>query len=202
MGVIGVLISGRGSNMIAIADACANGAIRAGVGIVISNEPDAPGLAAASARGIETLVIDHRASGSRRDHDTKMAAALLARKVDLVCLAGYMRLLSPALVDVFPGRIMNIHPALLPAFPGLHAQRQAIEHGVRFTGVTIHFVDPGLDTGPIILQSIVPVDSDDTEQTLSARMLSEEHRLYPEAISLFFEDRLRIEGRRVRIAGR
>lgn len=200
-GVIGVLISGRGSNMLAIADACAAGTIPARVGIVISNEPDAPGLAAAARRGIETLVIDHR-SGPRREHDGRMASALRSAGADLVCLAGYMRLLSPAFITEFPGRIMNIHPALLPSFPGLHAQRQALEYGVRVTGVTVHFVDAGLDSGPIILQTAVPVEPDDTVDTLSARMLVEEHRLYPEAISLFFKDRLRIEGRQVRITGR
>lgn len=202
MGVIGVLISGRGSNMLSIADACSQGVIPARVGIVISNDPTAAGLAAAAGRGIETLVIDHRQSRSRREHDAKMAAALHAHKVDLVCLAGYMRMLSPGFIGEFPGRIMNIHPALLPAFPGLHAQRQALEEGVRIAGVTVHFVDTGLDSGPIILQAAVPVEPDDTEETLSARMLIEEHRLYPEAVSLFFKDRLRIEGRQVRITGR
>ena len=201
-GVIGVLISGRGSNKLSNTDACADGVIDASVGVVISNEPHAAGLAAASARCIETLIVDHRQSGSRAEHDRRMAAALRDRKVDLVCLAGYMRLLSPEFVGEFAGRVMNIHPALLPAFPGLDAQKQALEHGVRVTGVTVHFVDPGLDSGPIILQRAVPVEPDDTVETLSARILIEEHRLYPEAISLFFQDRLRIEGRKVRITGR
>ena len=201
-GVIGVLISGRGSNMLSIADACSKGAIPARVGLVISNEPDAPGLAAAAGRGIETLVIDHRKSGSRREHDAAMAGALKAARVKLVCLAGYMRLLSPEFVGAFPGRIMNIHPALLPSFPGLDPQRQALEHGVRLTGVTVHFVDAGLDSGPIIIQGAVPIEPGDTVETLSARILVEEHRLYPEAIRLFFDDRLRIEGRQVRITGR
>lgn len=187
--------------MVAIAEACSAGRIPARVGVVISNEPEAQGLSAAAQRGIETLVIDHRRS-PREVHDLKVAAALKERGVELVCLAGYMRLLSPAFIEEFRGRIMNVHPALLPAFPGLHAQKQAIEHGVRISGVTVHFVEEGLDSGPIILQCAVPVDIDDTEETLSARILTQEHKLYPEAISLYFMDRLRIEGRQVRITGR
>jgi len=201
-GVIGILISGRGSNMAAIADACAQGRIPARVGVVISNEPRAAGLPAAASRGIETLVIDHRASGGRVEHDMKVAAALAQRGVGLVCLAGFMRLLSAAFVREFAGRIMNIHPALLPAFPGLHAQRQALACGVKLSGVTVHFVDEGLDSGPIIMQAAVGVEPDDTTETLSERILKEEHRLYPEAISLFFNNRLRIEGRTVHITGR
>jgi len=201
-GRLGVLISGRGSNMVAIADACASGRIAATVSVVISNDPAAPGLEAAASRGIPTRVIDHRDSRNRAEHDTKMAEALEAADVGLVCLAGYMRLLSPGFIRRFAGRIMNIHPALLPAFPGLHAQKQAVDYGVRISGVTVHFVDEGLDTGPIILQTAVPVAQDDTEETLSARILEEEHRLYSEAIGLFFDNRLRIEGRRVRVTGR
>jgi len=196
------LISGRGSNMLAIAQACAKGTIPAKVGLVISNEPAAPGLEAARKLGIQTLVLDHRGSESREDHDRKMAAALEERGVELVCLAGYMRLLSPQFVKQYAGRVMNIHPALLPSFPGLDAQRQALEHGVRVSGVTVHFVDEGLDSGPIILQTAVRVEPDDTEETLSARILREEHRLYPEAVALFFQKKLRIEGRTVRIMGR
>jgi len=198
-GRIGILISGRGSNMLALAGACRIGAIPADVAVVISNEPDAPGLKAAAGRGIETLVIDHRTSAGRAEHDAKLSAALKERKVDLVCLAGYLRLLSPAFIREFPNRIMNVHPALLPSFPGLNAQRQAIEHGVRVSGVTVHFVDEGLDAGPIILQRVVMVQSGDTEETLSARILQEEHRLYSEAVRLFFEGRLHTEGRRVNI---
>ena len=198
-GRIGILISGRGSNMLALAEACSNGAIPADVAVVISNEPDAPGLKAAAGLGIETLVIDHRTSGGRAQHDAKLAAALKQRQVDLVCLAGYMRLLSPAFIKEFPNRILNVHPALLPSFPGLHAQKQAVEHGVRVSGVTVHFVDEGLDAGPIILQRAVPVEPGDTEETLSARILQEEHRIYPEAVRLFFEGRLRTVGRSVRI---
>jgi phosphoribosylglycinamide formyltransferase-1 len=201
-GLIGILISGRGSNMVAIAQACAAGKIPADVRVVISNEPDAPGLAAASRRGIETLVIDHRTSRTREEHDGKVVVALRQRRVDLVCLAGCMRLLSGAFIREYAGRIMNIHPALLPAFPGLHAQKKAVDYGVRISGVTVHFVDEGLDSGPIILQAAVQVEPDDTDETLCARILVEEHRLYPEAISLFFQDRLRIEGRKVRVTGR
>ncbi|HEY3175333.1 MAG TPA: phosphoribosylglycinamide formyltransferase [Candidatus Polarisedimenticolia bacterium] len=201
-GTLGILISGRGSNMTAIADASAAGAIPARVGVVISNEPSASGLLAAASRGIETLVIDHRSSRTREEHDLKVVAVLAERRVDLVCLAGYMRLLTGAFIREYAGRIMNIHPALLPAFPGLHAQRKAVDYGVRVSGVTVHFVDEGVDSGPIILQAAVPVEPEDTEETLAARILAEEHRLYPEAIRLHFEDRLRIEGRKVRITGR
>jgi phosphoribosylglycinamide formyltransferase-1 len=198
-GRIGILISGRGSNMLALADACAKGAIDADVAVVISNESGAPGLIAAQQRGLETLVIDHRHSAGRAQHDDRLAAALKERRVDLICLAGYMRLLSPEFTREFPHRIVNVHPALLPSFPGLHAQRQALDHGVRVSGVTVHFVDEGLDAGPIILQTAVPVEPGDSEEILSARILKEEHRLYPEAVRLFFEGRLRIEGRRVSI---
>ncbi|HXI02753.1 MAG TPA: phosphoribosylglycinamide formyltransferase [Candidatus Saccharimonadales bacterium] len=199
-GRIGILISGRGSNMLSIARACREGRIPADVALVISNLPDAPGLERAAALGIETLVIEKRGAG-RREHDMKVVAALRAARVDLVCLAGYMRLLSADFIREFPGRILNIHPGLLPAFPGLHAQRQAVEYGVRWSGATVHFVDEGLDSGPIVLQAAVPVEPGDTEETLSARILDEEHRLYPEAVRLYFEGRLRIEGRKVRITG-
>ena len=188
--------------MVAIADACAQGKIPARVGVVISNEPSAAGLAAAASRGIETLVIDHRVSRGREEHDMKMATALRQRGVGLVCLAGYMRLLSGSFVRGFAGRIMNIHPALLPSFPGLHAQRQALAYGVKLSGVTVHFVDEGLDSGPIIAQAAIGVEPDDTEETLARKILKEEHRLYPEAIGLFFNNRLRIEGRTVHITGR
>jgi phosphoribosylglycinamide formyltransferase-1 len=188
--------------MMSIIDACASGRIPASVGIVISNEPSAPGLAAAAGLGIPTRVVDHRVPGRREEHDDRIADALRQAGVDLICLAGYMRLLSAGFIREFSGRVMNIHPSLLPAFPGLHAQRQAIEQGVRITGATVHFVDEGLDSGPVILQAAVPVQQDDTEETLSARILEQEHRIYPEAIGLHFMDRLRIEGRRVRITGR
>jgi phosphoribosylglycinamide formyltransferase-1 len=169
--------------------------------VVLSNVPGAAGLARAADLGIETLVIDGRRSLGREEHDLKVVAALRERGVSLVCLAGYMRLLSPSFIREFAGRIFNIHPGLLPAFSGLHAQRQAVDYGVRFAGATVHFVDEGLDTGPIVLQAVVPVRVDDTEETLSQRILAEEHRIYPEAVRLFFEGRLTIEGRKVRIAG-
>ena len=198
-GRIGVLISGRGSNMEAIAVACKQGQVPARIAVVVSNEPGAAGLARAKRLGIDTEVIPHRQSATREEHDRKVAAVLDAKGCGLVCLAGYMRLLSPWFVRHYEGRILNIHPALLPAFPGLHAQKQAVEHGVKVSGVSVHFVDEELDHGPIILQSAVPVAEDDTEDTLAARILVEEHRLYPAAIRLFFEGRLRIEGRRVRV---
>lgn len=199
---LGILISGRGSNMAALADACLTGRIAARVGLVISNVKEAAGLAAAASRGLPTLVVDHRAASSRADHDGRMAEALRAHNVNLVCLAGYMRLLSPAFVKAFEGRLMNVHPSLLPAFPGLDAQRQALEHGVKITGATVHYVNDALDGGPIILQVAVPVEPGDTAGTLSARILVQEHRIYPEAVGLHVGNRLRIEGRRVRITGR
>jgi len=198
-GRIGILISGRGSNMLSILRAAEERRIPAVVAIVISNEPDALGIVAARSRGVEAIVLDHRAAGSREEHDRRIVAALEERRVDLVCLAGYMRLLSPVLLRAYAGRILNVHPALLPAFPGLDVQRQALEHGVRFTGATVHFVDAGVDTGPIVLQAVVPVEPEDTPETLSERILKEEHRIYPEAVRLFFQDRLRLEGRKVRI---
>ena len=198
-GRIGILISGRGSNMEAIVRAAEAGRIPAVVAVVVSNEPAAEGLERAAAHGIETLVLDHRQSSGREDHDRRLVAALEERRVDLVCLAGYMRLLSDRFLRAFAGRVLNVHPALLPAFPGLDVQRKALEYGVRFSGATVHFVDSGVDTGPIVLQGVVPVEPDDTPATLAERILAEEHRLYPEAVRLFFEDRLRVEGRRVRI---
>ena len=188
--------------MLAIADACAEGIVPARIAVVISDQSGAPALDAASRRGIPAVAIDRKKSASRTEHDGKMAAVLEERNVRLVCLAGYMRLLSPEFIRRFGGRIMNIHPALLPSFPGLHPQRQAVEYGVRVSGVTVHFVDEGCDTGPVILQKAVEVRDDDTEETLSERILDEEHRVYPEAIRLYFQNRLRIEGRRVRITGR
>jgi len=200
-GGIGIIISGRGSNMNALAEACRDGRVPAEVRLVVSNDPGAQGLRRAADLGIRTAVIAIRRGRSREEHDAEMAGALEEAGASLICLAGYMRLLSASFVRKFPSRIMNIHPALLPAFPGLHAQRQALESGVKYSGATVHFVDEGLDTGPIILQSVVPVLQDDTEESLSERILKEEHKLYPEAARLFFEQRLRIEGRRVRITG-
>jgi phosphoribosylglycinamide formyltransferase-1 len=194
--LIGVLISGRGSNLQAIIDATRDGRLDATIAVVISNRADAFGLERARAAGIETLVLDHRGYPSRADYDAAVVAALRERDVALVCLAGFMRLLSPLFVEAFPNRILNIHPALLPAFPGLHAQRQALEHGVKVSGATVHLVDAHLDAGPIVLQAAVPVLADDTEETLSARILVQEHRLYPEAIRLVLEGAWRIDGRR------
>lgn len=196
---IGILISGRGSNMVALLEAIRDGRVPAEPAVIISNRPAAAGLEAAAARGVETLVIDHKDSKNREEHDHRVLEALRQRRVEVVCLAGYMRVLSPVLIRAYPGRILNIHPALLPSFPGLHAQRQALEYGVRVSGCTVHLVDEGVDTGPILLQRAVEVEPDDTEATLSARILAQEHRLYAEALRLVVEDRIRIEGRRVRL---
>ena len=196
---LGVLVSGRGSNLQAILDAARRNALSARVAVVISNKADAPALDRARAQGVETLFLDPRQYAGREAYDRALAEALRARKVDLVCLAGFMRILSPEFIRAFPGRIINIHPSLLPAFPGLHAQRQALEHGVRITGCTVHFVDETVDTGPILLQAAVPVEEDDDEERLAARILEQEHRIYPEAIQLIADQRVRIEGRRARI---
>jgi len=196
-GRIGVLISGRGSNMEALAIACKEGQIAARIVLVVSNEPAAAGLARAHRHAIDTLVLDHREGGGREAHDRRMAEALDAAGCDLVCLAGYMRLLSPWFVAHYPSRIMNVHPSLLPAFPGVDAQKAAWEHGAKVSGATVHFVDEHLDQGPIIVQAAVPVLEDDTPDTLSARILVDEHVIYPEAVRLFFEGKLKVEGRRV-----
>jgi len=181
---IGILISGRGSNMIALADAAGDGRIpNAEIAAVISDQPNAAGLSKAKERGIETLVIERRGR-TRAEHDREIVAALKAREVDLVCLAGYMRVLSREFLDGYRGRILNIHPSLLPSFPGLDAQRQALEQGAKETGCTVHFVDETLDGGPIIAQRVVPVYEGDTVESLSARVLVEEHKLYAEAVSL------------------
>jgi phosphoribosylglycinamide formyltransferase 1 len=180
---IGILISGRGSNMIALADAVRAGRVpNARVAVVISDQPDAGGLAKAKERGIETLVIE-RDGRKRAEHDREFVAALQAREIDLVCLAGYMRVLSTEFIEAFRGRILNIHPSLLPSFPGLDAQQQALEHGVKLTGCTVHFVDETLDGGPIIAQRAVPVSDDDTVESLSVRILEQEHELYSEAVA-------------------
>ena len=194
---IGVLISGRGSNLQSIIDAVGDGRLDARIALVISNKPDAYGLERARVAGIETLVLDHKAFPSREAFDQAMVDALRARDVQVVCLAGFMRLVSATFVDAFPNRILNIHPALLPSFPGLHAQRQALEHGVRFSGATVHLVNTELDAGPIVVQAVVPVFTDDTEDTLAARILDEEHRIYPEAIQRVLGGGWRIDGRRL-----
>ena len=194
---IGVLLSGRGSNFEALADSVAAGRIpNAEIAIVISNRENAPGIEKARARGISAQVIPSRGL-EREPYDKLVIAALEEKKVDLVCLAGYMRLLSPAFVAAFRNRILNIHPSLLPAFPGLESQRQAIEHGAKFSGCTVHFVDENLDAGPIILQAAVPIRDDDTPETLSERVLKEEHRIYTEAVRIVLEGRYRMDGRRV-----
>ena len=196
-GRVGILISGRGSNMLALLDAMEQGRIPAEPAIVLSNRPDAPGLALAAARGVPALAVDQREVKPRAAHEEQLVRQLREQGVDLVCLAGYMRLLTPRMIGAFPDRILNIHPSLLPAFPGLHAQRQALEYGVKVAGCTVHLVDEECDHGPIVVQASVPVLQDDTEETLSARILEQEHRLYPEAVALCFERGLTREGRRV-----
>jgi phosphoribosylglycinamide formyltransferase-1 len=194
---IGVLLSGRGSNFEALADSIAAGRIpNAEIAIVISNREGAPGIERARARGTEALVIPSKGL-EREAYDQLVVAALRTKKVDLVCLAGYMRLLSAHFVASFPNRILNIHPSLLPAFPGLESQRQALEHGAKFSGCTVHFVDENLDAGPIVLQACVPIEDRDTPETLSERILREEHRIYTEAVKIVLEGRYRMEGRRV-----
>jgi phosphoribosylglycinamide formyltransferase-1 len=193
---LGVLISGRGSNLRAIIEAIREGRLRAEIAIVLSNVATAPGLARAATAGIETCVLSHRDYPSRPAYDAAVVEILRAYRVDLVCLAGFMRLLSPTFIDAFPNRLLNIHPSLLPAFPGVDAQRQALEHGVKVTGATVHFVNAQLDAGPIVMQRAVPVHDGDTAETLAARILEEEHRLYPEAIQRVLDGGWRIEGRR------
>ena len=199
---LGVLISGRGSNLQALIDATRNGRLDASIVLVISNRPEAPGLDRARRAGIEAIVIDHRSWRSRDEYDAAIVQALKARGAALVCLAGYMRLVGPVLLDAFPNAILNIHPSLLPAFPGMNAQHQAIEHGVKVSGVTVHVVTLELDGGPIILQRTVPVLDGDTRDTLADRILDEEHRAYPEAVRIVLEGGWEIVGRRfVRSAG-
>ncbi len=194
-----MLASGRGSNFRALAEAAAQGRIPAAIVVLISDRPAAPVLDIAREYRVEALTLDPRQHPSREAHEKAVIAALEERRVGLVCLAGYMRLLSPGFVAHFAGRMLNIHPSLLPAFPGLHPHRQALAHGVRISGATVHFVDEGVDTGPIVLQAAVLVAPDDTEESLAARVLLEEHRIYPEAVRLFAEGRLQIRGRRVDI---
>jgi phosphoribosylglycinamide formyltransferase 1 len=194
---VGVLASGRGTNLQAILEACARPGFPARVAVVISDREAAGALARARAAGVEALWVNPKDFGDREAFDLALVGELQRRQVGLVCHAGWMRILSPAYVRAFAGRALNIHPSLLPAFPGLHPQRQALEHGAKVAGATVHFVDEGVDTGPIVLQAAVPVEAFDTEETLAARILVQEHRLYPEAIRLFAEGRLRIQGRRV-----
>jgi phosphoribosylglycinamide formyltransferase-1 len=196
---LGALASGGGTNLQSIIDRCDDGTLNAEIVLVVSNNPQAGALDRARKAGIPCLCIDHREFADRKEFDRAVVAALQEAGVELVVLAGFMRIISGVFLEAFPERIMNIHPALLPAFPGLHVQRKALEYGARFAGCTVHLVDGGVDTGPIIIQAVIAVLDDDTEESLSARILQQEHRIYPWAIQLFAEGRLRIEGRRVRI---
>ena len=198
---IGVLISGRGSNLQALIDAERNGALGGTIAVVVSNVSGAPGLDKARAAGVPARSCPHEGR-PREDHDREIVAILREHDVDVVCLAGYMRLLSPVFLEAFPGRILNVHPSLLPAFPGRDAQRQALEHGVKVSGATVHIVEEGLDSGPILAQEAVPVAEDDTVERLSARILEAEHRIYPRAVRLLLEGRCEREGRRVRVGAR
>jgi phosphoribosylglycinamide formyltransferase-1 len=194
---IGVLLSGRGSNFVALAESATSGRIpNAEIAIVVSNREGAPGIEKAEQLGIATRVIPSKGL-ERETYDRQVVAVLQEYKIDLICLAGYMRLLSPYFVASFPNRILNIHPSLLPAFPGLESQRQALEYGVKFAGCTVHFVDENLDAGPIVLQAAIPVLDQDTEVSLSERILAEEHRIYSEAVKLVLDAKYRIAGRRV-----
>jgi len=196
---IGVLASGRGSNLQAIIDAIEARELDCRLAVVVSDRADAQALERARKHGTEAVFMDPKGHSDREAFDRAVLAVLEKYQVELVCLAGYMRVLSPMFVRALPGRIMNIHPALLPSFPGLHAQRQALQHGVKVSGATVHFVNEGVDTGPIICQAAVPVREDDTEETLAARILEQEHQLYPRAIRLYAEGRLQIVARRVLI---
>jgi phosphoribosylglycinamide formyltransferase-1 len=193
---LGVLISGRGSNLHALIEAVQSGRLDARIAVVISNRADAAGIDLARAAGLETLIIDHRSFASRDDFDRAVASALRERHVHLVCLAGFMRLIGAPFLEAFPNAILNIHPSLLPSFPGVGAQAQALAYGVKVTGVTVHLVTGELDGGPIVLQAAVPVREDDTVESLSARILLEEHRTYPEAVKIVLADRWRLDGRR------
>jgi phosphoribosylglycinamide formyltransferase-1 len=193
---LGILLSGRGSNFVAIADSIAAGRLDAEIAVVISNRADAPGMTAARERGLKVSMLPSRGV-EREEYDARLAAELDQAGVDLICLAGYMRLLSASFIQRYPLRILNIHPSLLPAFPGLDVQQKAIDHGVKVSGCTVHFVDEGLDSGPIVKQAAVPVLDDDTAESLAARILKEEHRIYSEAIALVLSGKYRIEGRRV-----
>ena len=194
---IGVLVSGRGTNLQAIIEAIEEGKIEGEIKVVISDNPDAYALKRAKQNNIETKYVNFKSFKNREDYDKKIVECLKEKDVDLVVLAGYMRVLSPYFIRTYKNKIINIHPALLPSFPGLHAQRQAIEHGVKISGCTVHFVDEGVDSGPIILQKAVELKDDDTEELLAERILKEEHRIYPRAIKLFSQGRLVIKGRKV-----
>jgi phosphoribosylglycinamide formyltransferase-1 len=198
---LGVLASGRGSNLQAIVDEIEVGRLNATIKILVVDNPDAYAIERAKKYGIEYLVMSPKEYSSKDIYFVEIAEELKKRDVGLVILAGFMRIVRKPLIDTFPNRVMNIHPALLPSFPGLHGQRQALEYGVRISGCTVHFVDEGMDTGPIIIQAAVPISQDDTEETLSERILKLEHKIYPEAIRLFSEGMIEVEGRSVRIKG-
>ncbi len=198
---IGVLVSGSGSNLQSIIDAIEMKRLQAEIKVVISNNPDAFALERCRKHGIHTQVVNHREFPEREDFDRQLVSILKSRDVELVVLAGFMRVITPSFLRAFPLKVMNIHPALLPAFPGVHVQQKALEYGVKFAGCTVHFVDEGVDSGPIIIQAAVPVYDDDTVDVLSARILKEEHRIYPQAIQLYAEEKLKIQGRRVMVKG-
>jgi phosphoribosylglycinamide formyltransferase-1 len=196
---IGVLVSGNGSNLQSIIDHIEAGGLNARIVCVISNNPEAFALTRAARHHIPAIILENIGFANRREYDAALVNTLASHGVELIVLAGFMRILSEVMISAFPNAIINIHPALLPAFPGLHAQKQALDYGVRYSGCTVHFVDCGTDTGPIILQSVVPVEQDDTEESLSDRIQKQEHRTLPEAVRLFCEGKLAIEGRQVRI---
>jgi len=198
-GKIAIFLSGRGSNFMAIHDAILSGKINAEIGVVFSNKIDAQGLQIAHERELPTLHLNPKEYDSRESYERDIIEELKKRNIDLICLAGYMKIISPHLCTQYINKIINIHPALLPAFPGLHVQQKAIDWGVRYSGATVHFVTPEVDMGPIILQAVVPVLQDDTEETLSARILIEEHKIYPESVSLYFEGKIEIRDRKVLI---
>lgn len=199
---IGVLVSGSGSNLQSIIDHIEGGRLDAEIKVVVSNNPDAYALERCKKHRIPSVLVDHRPFDSRESYDRRVIAILQSSGVELVVMAGFMRILSPEFFRAFPQRIINIHPSLLPAFPGIHVQQKAVEYGVKFAGCTVHFADEGIDTGPIIIQSVVPVHEDDTAETLASRILQEEHRIYPQAIQYYAEGRVVIEGRKVLIRNR
>jgi phosphoribosylglycinamide formyltransferase-1 len=196
-GKIAVFLSGRGSNFLAIHDAIREGTINADINLVFSNKKEAPGLKIAQERKLQTLRLPPKEFASREDYDRRIVEEVQKRDIDLICLAGYMRILTPYFCETLLNKIINIHPALLPSFPGLHVQQKAIDWGVKYSGATVHFVTPEVDMGPIIIQAVVPVLQDDTEETLSERILKEEHKIYPEAVRLYFEGKLEVRDRRV-----
>jgi phosphoribosylglycinamide formyltransferase-1 len=196
---IGILVSGSGSNLQSIIDHIEAGTLAADIKIVISNNPDAYSLERCRQHHIPCVVVDHHHFGSREEYDGRLIEILKASDVELVVLAGFMRILTPGFFQAFPLRVMNIHPALLPSFPGVHSQQAAVDYGVKFSGCTVHFADEGVDSGPIIIQAVVPVHEDDTAETLGARILQEEHRIYPQAIQYYSEGKIEVDGRKVRI---